>query len=357
MTNVERPDLSQATPSVLAYIEALEAELARLRDREAAEPAEAALEPLEPAEPPTTLNVVSVSAAGFAKRTPRHLYDRQRRGGMGIFDLEATGDDVPAFLAVVDEAHDLLVFTDHARAYHLPVGRVHEAPARARGQSILADLGLPAGERIAAILPAGRGAALALLSKSGYARVLPAHVVGQAMNPGTLLYRYVDYGPLAAVCWTAGDGDLFVAARSGLAIRFPERALPLPGGLALRLEAGDEAVAVEGVRPPEGSAIFLLGADGRGTIRLMTGFAANKSPGGGGKIAMKTDRLVAALAVEPGDDLFAMSRLSKLIRFRAAEVPAKEGVVQGVNCMALRADECVVVTASPGAVASTVGPA
>ena len=35
------------------------------------------------------------------------------------------------------------------------------------------------------------------------------------------------------------------------------------------------------------------------------------------------------------------------IRFRAGEVPAKEGVVQGVSCMSLRADEVVAVTASP----------
>jgi hypothetical protein len=79
----------------------------------------------------------------------------------------------------------------------------------------------------------------------------------------------------------------------------------------------------------------------------MSGFAANKAPGGGGKTAMKTDHLISALAVEPADDIFALSRLSKLIRFRAGEVPAKEGVVQGVNCMALRADECVAVAASP----------
>jgi DNA gyrase/topoisomerase IV subunit A len=96
-----------------------------------------------------------------------------------------------------------------------------------------------------------------------------------------------------------------------------------------------------------GEAIFLLGADGRGTIRLMSGFAPNKAPGGGGKVAMKTDHLVGAVAATPQDDLFIQSRLSKLIRSRAAEVPAKEGVVQGVNCMALRADECAVVAVSP----------
>jgi DNA gyrase/topoisomerase IV subunit A len=79
----------------------------------------------------------------------------------------------------------------------------------------------------------------------------------------------------------------------------------------------------------------------------MSGFRPNKAPGGGGKIAIKTDHLIGATAVADTDDVFIISRLSKLIRFRAIEVPPKEGVVQGVNCMALRADETVAVTVSP----------
>ena len=73
----------------------------------------------------------------------------------------------------------------------------------------------------------------------------------------------------------------------------------------------------------------------------MPRFGANKSPGAGGKTVMKSEALVGAMIVSPNHDLFAISRLGKIIRFQAAEVPAKEGLVQGVNCMALRADECV----------------
>jgi hypothetical protein len=42
-----------------------------------------------------------------------------------------------------------------------------------------------------------------------------------------------------------------------------------------------------------------------------------------------------------------MSKLGKVIRFVAGEVPPKEGVVQGVNCMSLRADVCRLLLASP----------
>ena len=51
------------------------------------------------------------------------------------------------------------------------------------------------------------------------------------------------------------------------------------------------------------------------------------------------------MAVSDNDDVFAISGLSKIIRFQAVEIPPKEGVVQGVNCMALRADEVTAITA------------
>jgi DNA gyrase subunit A len=94
------------------------------------------------------------------------------------------------------------------------------------------------------------------------------------------------------------------------------------------------------------SGVFILGADGRGTVRQMSGFAPNKTPGGSGKIAFKSAKVVGAAAVEVNDDIFILSRLGKIIRFPSDEVPLTEGVVQGVNCMSFRADEAVALLKS-----------
>jgi len=344
--NPERPDLSQVDPTVLAYVEALEAEVERLRgsaEEPLPENAEALL-PIEPDEPPTTLNLITVSGSGIAKRTPRHLYSRQRRGGMGIFDLETAEEDPPAFLAIADESQSLILFTNHARAFRLPVSDLPESPVRSRGQSLTAALDLSPDERLAAVLPDQNSGYAALLTERGYVRCLPAHLFGEKMNTGMAVYKFEEFGPLVAARWTSGNGDLFIATRRGLAIRFPEKQVPLPGGLGMRLDPDDAPVALAAVRPESG--VFLITADGRGTIRLMSGFSANKAPGGGGKVALKTEHLVGAITVDEADNIFIISRLSKIIRFSAAEVPAKEGVVQGVNCMALRADETMAVARS-----------
>ena len=128
--------------------------------------------------------------------------------------------------------------------------------------------------------------------------------------------------------------------------------MPVRGCLGIRVMPGDEIIGIAAAGPEDG--VFLLTGEGKGTIRLMNGFAANKSPGTGGKVAMRTEDLVAVLGVrlDPNvqasgeTDLFVISELGKLIRFSASEVPPKEGVVQGVNCMKLRNDQCVALTSS-----------
>lgn len=334
---MERPDLSGVTPEVMAYIAALEAELDALRQEEASRDATA----FEPSEPPTTSTVITVSGGGVAKRTLRHLYARQRRGGMGVFDLDAPDGDFPAFLTVADAAAGLILLTNQGRAFRTTVADVAEREVRSRGESLIARLPMRPDERLALVTPdaTGGGAFLILVTERGQVRRIARQYVGAALQPGTVLSDLRDGGAPAAACWSNGNDELFIVTRSGQAIRFGERLVPVRGCLGLRVEPGDRVAGVAAT--PADGGVFLLSQDGKGTVRLMSGFAANKAPGAGGKVAMKVDAIVGAVAVGPHTDIFAISRLGKIIRFGVHEVPPKEGVVQGVNCMNLRADECV----------------
>jgi DNA gyrase subunit A len=349
--DISRPDLSQIPQNVREYIEALESELEVLRaktrssGRASAQDEESPVSLAEPSEPPTTINVINFTQSGVAKRTPRHLYTRQRRSGMGVFDLDTGEDDPPAILAIADQSENLLVLTVTARAFRLPVTAIQENEIHSHGASITTRMSLQDGERLAAVLPDRSQGYVALLSERGNVRLLRHHVFGEYMKPGTPLYDFKAFGRLASACWTPGDGELFIATRQGRAIRFSEKLIPPQGAQGIRLAEGDVAVGITAVYPE--SEVFLLASDGKGTIRRMEGFNANKAPGAGGKIAMNTDELVAAFCVNEPDDIFIVSRLSKIIRFQAAEVPSKEAVVQGVNCMSLRADKCAAAIPSP----------
>ncbi|MBK8988088.1 MAG: hypothetical protein IPM39_18800 [Chloroflexi bacterium] len=336
----ERPDLSDVSPEIQAYIEALETELLHQQNDNTGKQKEE--KPPEPNEPPTPYNVITISKRGMGKRTPRHYYGRQRRSGMGVFDLETADDDPPIILTIAHEEEAILLFTDFGRAFRLNVNSLAEAPVRARGQNMMTLFQFRPHEHIVAALPAEGGQYIALASQRGWVRRVPAARLGHSLIPGMSFHDVQQGGYLAAACWTEGDGDLLLVTQQGQGIRFAENHVHKTGSLGMRIDLGDAVAAITAVT--EESSVFLLGHDGKGSIRQMSGFRANKAPGAGGKVVLKTDKLVGALTVLPEDDLFIISQLGKIIRFTAAEVPPKEGVVQGVNCISLRNDEVTAVT-------------
>lgn len=344
---MERPDLTGLPAAVLAYIESLESQLHHSVHTHSVHVSTETQDEatLEPSEPPTSAHLITISAAGLAKRTPRHLYSRQRRGGMGIFDLDSPGNDPPTFLAMATPAEMLTLLTNHGRVFRVPVAEISERPVRSRGELLNTRLPLRPEERLALVLPEppDNGTFLVLVTERGQVRRIARPYLGASLQAGSVLLEPREGGAPAAACWSCGSDELLIAARSGQAIRFNERLVPVRGCLGMRVDPDDRVVAVAAA-PADGQ-VFLLGQDGKGTIRLLAGFTANKAPGAGGKTAMKADPLVGVVAVTEQSDLFVLSRLGKLIRFRANEVPPKEGVVQGVHCMSLRADECVALLA------------
>ncbi len=333
----ERPDLTNVDPEIRAYITSLEAKVARLEES-AGERRAPEAETIA-SEPPTTVNLITVSARGSAKRTPRHRYTRQGRGGMGVFDLETEEDDPPALLTLADVDETFIAITDGGRIYRMRVNKLPESPVHARGAPLGDYLPLHGDERVIALLPADGDDHIAMLGARGWVSRVRASFVGATMVPGVSYHDAAAHSPLVAACWAAEGQDLFIASREGQGIRFPLQRIDQHGGLGIRLQRDDVAVALTAV--DEESGVFLINAEGQGTIRLMSGFRANKNPGGGGKIAMKTDQLADAAVVAENDDLFVISKFGKIIRFSASEISPKTNPVQGVACLGLRGDEAV----------------
>jgi DNA gyrase subunit A len=331
---MERPDLSDMTPEIEAYIAYLEDEIMRLSPGKRRAPA-------EPSEPETTLQLISISHDRVAKRTPRHLYGRQRRSGMGVFDLDVDEPDHPAHLVIADESANLLLITNLGRAFRLPVNKIPVGEVRDRGESLAKHIDFRPNELLVSALPEDGGNYLIMVSQRGWVQRIRRSFLGKNLFPGMSFHDVKHGGDITAACWSRGTDELFIATVQGKGIRFRETQVPERNGcLGVRVDVGDEVAAVTAVNQTSG--VFLLSDDGKGTIRNMSGFRMNKAPGAGAKVAMKTDNLVNALTISEKDDLFIISQTGKIIRFKADEVPPKDGVVQGVNCMSVRND---VVTA------------
>ena len=177
----------------------------------------------EPSEPPTPRNLITISRSGMAKRTPRHFYSRQRRGGMGVFDLDSGEDDPPAFLAEADESAGLLLLTDQGRAFRLNVAELAESPVRAKGISLPNRFAFREGERLAAVHADGTGSHLVLVTERGQVRRFAAHLVGSALRPGTALYDPKDGGAVAALCWSRQSAKTGLKSRSRFSLKSPAK--------------------------------------------------------------------------------------------------------------------------------------
>jgi DNA gyrase/topoisomerase IV subunit A len=132
---------------------------------------------------------------------------------MGVFDLESGDDDPPAFLLIADEPQNLLLITNHARAFRASVADLAESTIRSRGQSLLSRLPLRPDERLAVALPSQNHGYVALVTERGHVRRMRFNYIGDGLRSGTLLFEPKELGAPAAACWTNGEDDLFIATR------------------------------------------------------------------------------------------------------------------------------------------------
>lgn len=337
---MERPNLDNVDEVVRAYIEHLEQQLLSKGSRKSEE-----VRPtLEPSEAETTINIITVSADGNAKRTPRHLFIRQRRSGMGVFDIETSEDQPPTILCEADANADVLVITEEGRIFRVAVANIPETDGRGRGVPLDKLMALNHAEQVVSLLPVDGGLYVNLISERGRVRHIRKTYLSPTMTQGIRYHKVSEGGYVTGACWSSGNDDLFIATRKGLGIRFSEKQVPNSGVLGMRVDPDDITIAITATS--EDGGVLVIGHDGKGSIRLMKGFRKNKAPGAGGKVVLKTDKLAGVQSVAGGDDVFIISRLAKMIRFSADEIPPKTGVVQGVNCMTLRADEVTAVLVS-----------
>ncbi|MFN8481575.1 MAG: DNA gyrase C-terminal beta-propeller domain-containing protein [Anaerolineae bacterium] len=293
-----------------------------------------------------TAMLITVSADGQAKRTAINRYSRQRRGGIGIFDLRAADTDEARFVAVADQADALLLLAASGRVYRVAVAAIAEAfDPRSRGEDILAAAGVETGDRLAAILPlseADQQRYVLLGSQNGFIKRMRGHYFGSSFEPGRVVLDPRQTGGSAcAMCLSSGTADVLMVSRGGMAARFNISVAPLQAAPGLKLRTGDTLVGLAAIH--EADSVFVVTEDGLGTRRLMEGFAANKAPGAAGKIIMKSEAVAGVVRAPDSADLVVLTRFSKLIRFTAEEVPAKTAPVQGVDIVELRGD---IVTAA-----------
>ena len=299
--------------------------------------------------------VISLSHAGYVKRTPTSVYREQKRGGKGVVGMDTKDEDYVEHVFNCS-AHDwMLFFTERGRMYFKKAYEIPEGARDSRGKALVNLLDMQGGEKIAAIIPIRGFVAdkyLFFATENGTVKKTALDAYQNVRAAGIIAINVEDGDRLIGVELTGGQDDLVLVTRKGMGIRFPETdARPMgraTGGVrGISLEDGD---VVEGVEVVHADAMLLtVTENGYGKRTAFADYRVQKR-GGKGLIANdltpKTGDLVTALSVHAADAIMIVTRQGTMIRMPVDGVRVTGRSAQGVKLIDL-ADGDVVMSATP----------
>jgi len=310
-------------------------------------------------------NTLILTAGGYVKRTSPDEYRKQKRGGVGVVDLDTKEEDFVTNFLTASTHSDLLFFTDRGKAYQIKMYELPEGKRATRGKSIMNFISLSEGEKVTSILPmparnalqreAGgpknlkddKELSLMMATEKGVGKKVSAASFHDVRTSGIIAIKLSEGDKLISVsAVTKGDSCMIVTSK-GQSIRFKESDVREMGRTAggvrlIKLRKGDRVVGAHPV-PKEvekDAALLTMGANGYGKKTVIKEYKIQKRGGSGIKtsnVTAKTGEIIASSVITgEEEEAVAMSKKSQVIRLGLTEIPSLGRSTQGVRIMKLR---------------------
>ena len=298
-------------------------------------------------------NTLTLTSGGYVKRTNPDEYRRQKRGGVGVVDLDTKEEDFVTNFLTASTHSDLLFFTDRGKAYQIKMYDIPEGRRATRGKSIMNFLSLSEGERVTSILPVSKNSkeskdmSLLMVTAEGVGKRVSAESFRDVRSSGIIAIKLQNGDKLVSVSQVEKGDSCAIVTSKGQSIRFKESDIRemgrQAGGVrAIKLGKGDKVVGAHRVikGSEAAAALLVVGANGYGKKTAISEYKIQKRGGSGIKTAsvtVKTGEIMASSVVtEAEEELVAMSKKSQVIRLELKEVPKLGRSTQGVRIMKLR---------------------
>lgn len=287
--------------------------------------------------------VVTISQAGYVKRTPLSIYRSQKRGGRGRSGMSTREEDLVTSVFTAS-AHDyLLVFTNRGQVFWLKVYEIPEVGPSALGKAIVNLLALQPREKIQAILPVKDfkdGQYVVMATRNGIVKKTDLTAYANPRATGIRAINLDEDDELIAVRITDGERDLFLMSRSGKSIRVSEKEFRPLGRVSRGIRGmnldGSELVGMDVI--DVGKSILVITEKGFGKRTLEEAYRC-QSRGGKGvlnvRVTEKNGGVVGFRQVGEEEEILIITNRGRLIRMPAAQVSKIGRVTQGVKLMAL----------------------
>ncbi len=295
---------------------------------------------------------ITVTNAGYIKRTPVSTYSRQGRGGKGRLGATAKNDDFVENLFIASTHAYLMIFTDDGQVYKIKVHEIPEAAAAARGKAVVNLVQISSERKLVAVMPIRdfeEEVYLTMVTRNGVIKKTALSDYQNIRVTGINAINIDEGDELLDVIRTDGKKHIFIATRDGMAVKFNESDVRPMGRVArgvrgVNLRKGDYVVSVCAVSADGSEKILSVSEKGFGKQTQVASYRLTKR-GGIGVINMKTTektgKVVAAFPVDDDSEIMIITQQAKLIRLGVDKIRETGRSAQGVTLIRCGDDDCV----------------
>ena len=305
--------------------------------------------------------VITISHAGYIKRTPLAEYKTQNRGGVGQKASATRNEDFLENLFVGTNHQYMLFFTQLGKCYWLRVFEIPEGSRASKGRAIQNLIQIENEDRIKAVICTQdlkdedyvNSHYVIMATKQGVVKKTVLEQYSRPRQSGINAITVREGDELLEAKLTTGSSQVILGLKSGKAIRFEESKTRPMGrsasgvrGVTLADE-NDEVIGMVAVNNLEEN-ILVVSEKGYGKRSELEDYRITNRGGKGVKtltITEKTGNLVAIKSVTDADDLMIINRSGVAIRISVEDLRVMGRAAQGVKVINLRADDEIAAVA------------
>ncbi|MPS64337.1 DNA gyrase subunit A [Chryseobacterium sp.] len=299
--------------------------------------------------------VLTISHAGYIKRTSLSEYKIQSRGGVGNKAATTRDSDFLEYIVSATNHQYMLFFTEKGRCYWLRVFEIPEGSKTAKGRAVQNLINIEPDDKIKAYIRTNNlkdseyvnQMSVVMVTKNGTIKKTSLEAYSRPRVNGVNAIEIRDNDQLLGAYLTNGSSQIMIATKNGKCIRFPEEKVREVGrgsigvrGIAM--EDDDEAIGMIVVNDVEKETVLVVSEKGYGKRTAVEDYRITNR-GGKGVITLniteKTGNLIAIQNVTDEDGLMIINKSGVAIRMGMDEMRVMGRNTQGVRLINLKKND------------------
>lgn len=308
---------------------------------------------------PDEESVLVLTQGGYVKRTNPSEYKTQKRGGIGVVDLNTKEEDVVTNLLTTSAHSDLLFFTNKGKVYSTKMYEIPEGRRATKGKSIMNFLSMEGEERVTSVLAVRKDDwegnwGLMMVTEKGTVKKSDASAFKDVRRSGLIAINLKADDSLIAARFVGKGDEVSLVTHNGQAIRFKESDVREMGRTAagvagMKLKKDDHIVSADVLAKGDTDReILVVTENGFGKTTPAAEYKVQARAGSGiktAKVTAKTGNVVGAAVLSREDrdegELVVMSKKGQVIKLALKDVPSLGRDTQGVKVMKMRAGDSI----------------